>query len=130
MQRMGIIMSLSLKIIEPEFAVCRLNENSVPDPVYDFMFFSKTDEEISLVCPVENIPSSIETCQKGWRAMRVTGTLDFSLIGIIAKISEILAVNNIGIFVISTYNTDYILVKKEQFDSAVNALRENGYIFV
>ena len=62
--------------------------------------------------------------------MRVTGTLDFSLIGIISKISEVLAENRIGIFVISTYNTDYILVKKEQLDSAVNALGKNGYIFI
>lgn len=123
-------MSLCLEILDKEFAVCRLTENSIPETVCDFLFYAKTDQEVSLVCPEENIPASCLECEKGWRAMRVTGTLDFSLIGIISKISEVLAENRIGIFVISTYNTDYILVKKEQLDSAVNALGKNGYIFI
>lgn len=130
LQGMGINMNFSLEIIDKEFAVCRLTENCIPEPVCEFLFFSKTDEEISLVCPVENMPPEYEACEKGWRAIRITGILDFSLIGILAGISEILAKNKIGIFVISTYNTDYILVKKEQLNAAVNALSENGYNFV
>lgn len=78
-------MSLCLEMLDKEFAVCRLTENSIPETVCDFLFYAKTDEEVSLVCPEENIPASCLECEKGWRAMRVTGTLDFSLIGIISK---------------------------------------------
>lgn len=64
---------------------------------------------------------------KTWSAFRIGGVLDFSLIGILSKISNILADNNIGIFAISTYNTDYILTKTTDFQSALRVLEEVGY---
>ena len=66
----------------------------------------------------------------GWCGFYFDETLDFSLIGILSKISAVLAENNIGIFVVSTYNTDYILVKSENYDSAVSVLKSNGYTFL
>ena len=63
----------------------------------------------------------------GWRTFRIEGVLDFSLIGILSEISKVLAENKIGIFVVSTYNTDYILVKKENLQKAQQALKTTGY---
>ena len=67
--------------------------------------------------------------EDGWRGFRVAGTLDFSLIGILAKITAVLAEKKIGVFVVSTFDTDYIFVKKERFDEAREALVEAGYSF-
>ena len=73
------------------------------------------------------MPANALERDDGWMAFRIEGTLDFSLIGILAKISSLLAQNGVGIFAISTFNTDYILTKKENFAKALNALREAGY---
>lgn len=91
------------------------------------LFLAKTDEELSLVCKTEDTPSQTTAREDGWRAFRIEGTLDFSLIGILSKLSTILAENKIGIFAVSTYNTDYILVKEENFAKAMTVLQENGY---
>ena len=93
----------------------------------DFCFTGKTDEEISLVCKTEDVPENTLERDDGWKGFRITGVLDFSLIGILSKISSILAENKIGIFAVSTYNTDYIFVKEENFGKAINALKDSGY---
>jgi hypothetical protein len=92
-----------------------------------FCFTGTTDEELSLVCPVDMVPENTTHRDDGWRAFRIVGILDFSLIGILAGISEILAANGIGIFAISTYNTDYILTKAENYDAALKVLGDAGY---
>ena len=79
------------------------------------LFCGKTDEELSLVCLTKDVPAAAEPRDDGWKAFRIQGVLDFSLMGILSKLSGILAENHIGIFAVSTYNTDYILVKKENF---------------
>ena len=76
---------------------------------------------------MEFVPDNTVIREDGWRAFRVCGTLDFSLIGILARIAGILADNGISIFAISTYNTDYILTKEEGFDKALSVLREKGW---
>ena len=96
----------------------------------EFYFIGKTDEEISLVCKTEDTPSETVERNDGWKGFRIQGTLDFSLIGILSKLSGILADHQIGIFAVSTYNTDYILVKKENFDRALQILASEGYIIV
>ena len=73
------------------------------------------------------MPSNTTERDDGWRCFRIQGVLDFSLIGILSKISGILAENKIGIFAVSTYNTDYVLVKSENFEKAMTALAEKGY---
>ncbi|MBE6020172.1 MAG: ACT domain-containing protein [Clostridiales bacterium] len=122
-------MHIKLHVLEQPLAVCKLKEISQLDLKGEFLFFCKTDEELSLACPEKDLPANTLVCEKGWRGMRIEGMLDFSLIGIISKISGILADNSIGIFVVSTYNTDYILVKEEQFSAAKKVLSEKGYIF-
>ena len=91
------------------------------------MFTGATDEERSLVCPTVSVPENTTDRDDGWRAFRVMGTLDFSLTGILARLSAVLAENKIGIFAVSTFNTDYILTKSANFDRALAALRASGY---
>ena len=118
---------MELKKIEHRLTVCKVADISVIDVTADFYFIGKTDEELSLVCRTENTPRETIEREDGWRGFRIQGVLDFSLIGILSKISGILAENNIGIFAVSTYNTDYILVKEESFDRALEALASEGY---
>ncbi len=108
--------------------MCKLADGSLIDLNREFYFIGKTDEELSLVCRTEETPSNTTERDDGWRGFRIEGVLDFSLIGILSKLSSILAQNSIGIFAVSTYNTDYILVKKENFDKALSVLAEAGYI--
>lgn len=118
---------MEIKKIEYDLTVCKLKSEKDIDLTKKFYFVGKTDEEISLVCLTEDTPTDTLEREDGWRAFRIQGVLDFSLIGILAKISTILAENKIGIFVVSTFNTDYILVKKENIDRALAMLELNGY---
>ena len=117
---------MELRKIEHRLTVCKVADISDIDVTADFYFIGKTDEELSLVCRTEDTPRETIEREDGWRGFRVQGVLDFSLIGILSKISGILAENNIGIFAVSTYNTDYILVKEESFDRALEALASEG----
>lgn len=96
----------------------------------EYSFIGKTDEEKSLVCITRDVPSNATEVDDGWKAFRIQGVLDFSMIGILSKISGVLAENKIGIFAISTYNTDYILTKKENYEKALRALADAGYDIV
>ena len=118
---------MELKTIPYNFTVCKLMSVGDLPSVIDFCFTAKTDEEISLVCKTEDVPEKTLVRDDGWKGFRIEGVLDFSLIGILSKISAILAENKVGIFAVSTYNTDYIFVKEENFDKAINALKDNGY---
>lgn len=113
---------MKLKIIDTNFSICRLEDFSKVDFTDDFCFLAKTDEENSLVCRTECMPENVTARDDGWRAFRIQGILDFSLIGILARISSLLAENQISIFAVSTYNTDYILIKEENFEKALNTL--------
>ena len=118
---------MEIKKIDCNFSVCKLN--ALPE-VYSnstFFFLEKTDEEISLVCPTEDVPLHVMEKEDGWKAFRIQGTLDFSLIGILSKIATLLAENSISISAISTFNTDYILTKSEQYEKALTLLEKTGY---
>ena len=121
---------MELKKLDYDLTVCKVASIADIDLNADFFFIGKTDEEISLVCPASDTPQHTTEREDGWKGFRIQGILDFSLIGILSKISEILAENNIGIFAVSTYNTDYILVKKENFNRAMDALLKAGYVLV
>ena len=121
---------MKIKILEQDFSVCKVSDFSEVNLNREFFFVAKTDDENSVVCPTSEVPSNTTERDDGWRAFRITGQLDFSLIGILARIADILAKNNIGLFAISTYNTDYILTKSKHFDNAVRLLEENGYRIV
>ncbi len=116
-----------LKKIPYELSVCKVKELCPEILADEFFFIGKTDEELSLVCRSEHAPLDADKRDDGWKAFRIQGTLDFSLVGILAAIAAILADKQIGIFAASTYNTDYILVKKENFDKALDALSHAGY---
>ncbi len=116
-----------LKVLPYHLTVCKVPNITEIDMTSELFFISKTDEELSLVCKTEDTPSKTTECEHGWKGFRIEGELDFSLIGILSKLSTILAEEKIGIFAVSTYNTDYILVKEEQFEKAINALKKNGY---
>ena len=118
---------MEIKALTDLFSVCKVEDATQIDLSKDFCFIAKTDEEISLVCPTKNVPAVTSARDDGWRGFRIQGTLDFSLIGILAKISAILAEQKIGIFAVSTYNTDYIFVKKDNFAKALQSLAEHGY---
>lgn len=118
---------MELKKLEYDFSVCKVTDLSGVDITQDFCFIGKTDEELSLVCITDNVPDNTIEREDGWKGFRIQGVLDFSLIGILSKISGILADNKIGIFAVSTYNTDYVLMKTENFDRAMNVLAEAGY---
>ena len=110
-----------------ELTVCKLRSAGGIDLTADYCFIGLTDEEISLVCRTECTPPDTVVREDGWCGFRIGGTLDFSMTGILSGISAVLADNGIGIFAISTYNTDYILVKGECFSKAAEVLEAAGY---
>ena len=116
-----------LEPLDPRFSVCKVRDYSGIDLTQPFCFTGSTDEEYSLVCPEMLVPDNTTERDDGWRGFRIIGQLDFSLIGILARISKVLADNDIGIFAVSTFNTDYILTKEENFDKALKALESAGY---
>jgi hypothetical protein len=121
---------MELKKIEYDLTVCKVEAITDIDMTADFFFLGKTDEEISLVCKTDDAPKKTTERDDGWKGFRIQGVLDFSLIGILSKLSGILAENHIGIFAVSTFNTDYILVKTETFERALSVLSAEGYTIV
>lgn len=121
---------MELKKLENKLTVCKVEDLSTVDMTAELFFIGKTDEEISLVCKTEDTPENTTERDDGWKGFRIQGVLDFSLIGILSKLSGILAEQKIGIFAVSTYNTDYILVKEENYERALEVLASEGYEIV
>jgi len=121
---------MELKKLDNNFSVCKVESYTEIDLSSEICFIGKTDEEFSLVCLTECVPTNTTHREDGWKGFRIQGELDFSLIGILAKISAVLAENRIGIFVVSTYNTDYVLVKEADFEKAMTVLAQAGYTVV
>ena len=122
--------SMEIKELSHKLTICKLKSLDDIDISKEFYFIGKTDEEISLVCKTEDVPENTVERDDGWKGFRIQGVLDFSLVGILSKLSGILADNGIGIFAVSTYNTDYILVKEENYSKALTALTNAGYSLV
>ena len=121
---------LSLKIMPERMAVCRLDA-SAPLPGWldgsGFYSITRTQEELSLVCHEALTPPGIK-CERGWRCFRVQGVLDFSEIGIMFSLTQPLAINDVSVFVISTFDTDYFLVKEKELPKAIDALTAAGHL--
>lgn len=117
-------------MIAGEFSVCKVADFSQVNLDNPYTFTGKTEQEQSLVCLSKDVPQNVLEEDKGWSAFRVEGILDFSLVGILAKLSGLLAQAGISIFALSTYNTDYILVKQDRFQEALDLLAEAGYNIV
>ena len=120
-------MNIELKQLNRNFSICKLADLSHVDLSRNFTFLSKTDDELSLLCETQYLPPNPQYVEHGWKALKICGILDFGQIGIIAKISGILADSSIPVFVVSTYNTDYILVKAENYDKTLDVLIKKGY---
>ena len=121
---------MELKRLHTDFSVCKVEDYSLIDMRDEYCFIGKTDEENSLVCKSESVPDNVIEREDGWKAFRIQGMLDFSLIGILSKITTILAEHKIGVFAISTFNTDYIFVKEENFSKAIELMRSAGYSII
>ena len=120
-------MEIKIEIIDGEFSVCKVWDFSQVNFEAEYCFTGKTDEEKSLVCLTEDVPENTAVRDDGWRAFRVQGVLDFSLIGILSRISAVLAESGVGIVAISTYNTDYILTKRDNWEMALQAIKKAGW---
>lgn len=118
---------MKIRKIHQEFSVCQVEDYSLVNLDSKYCFLGKTDKEKSLVCVMSDVPSNTIQRDDGWKAFYIQGILDFSLIGVLSKITTILANNGISIFAISTYNTDYVLIKKENYQRALNILKSSEY---
>ena len=118
---------MEIKKINYDFSICKLADYSQVDLDAEYCFIGKTEEEKSCVCITQKVPSNVILQDDGWKAFRIQGVLDFSLVGILSKISGILAENRIGNFAISTYNTDYVLTRNADYEKALQVLSEAGY---
>jgi len=124
-------MKLKLSILEDLFTFHRFPpDHEIPKEIYESQFYSinKTEDELSIVCRSSILLNS-ESSETGWSCIKVLGPLDFSLTGILADISAVLAKADVSIFAISTFHTDYILVKSEKLAVANKALQKAGYTF-
>lgn len=121
--------NLTLKLLDKTYAVCSLSKNK-KIPLWaiegDFLSITKTEDELSIVCEEKNVAEGIKY-EGNWKILKIEGPLDFSLVGILAKISNLMAKNNISIFAISTYDTDYILIKLGNINKAIEVLKKDNY---
>lgn len=126
------MLAMTLKLLDETFAIARLDSRApVPAWATQSRFHSVTriGSELSIVCPEGNLPSDV-LAVKGWRCLGVEGPLDFQLTGVLASLAGPLADGGISLFAISTYETDYLLVKQESLAAAIDALRSAGHSIV
>ena len=118
---------MELQKLHEDFSVCKVADYSCVDLAAAYCFVGKTDEEKSLVCVTRDVPPNVIQREDGWKGLRVQGVLDFSLVGILSGLATALADNGIPIFAVSTYDTDYIFMKREQYEKALDVLARRGY---
>jgi hypothetical protein len=119
---------LTLTVLPESLAICRLSvDEAVPEwaMLGEFVSITHTADELSIVCAEENVPSDVKT-DRGWRALKVAGPLDLALTGILASLADPLAKAQINLFAISTFETDYLLVKGYNLSGACDVLRRAG----
>ncbi len=125
-------MSVSLLALDGKYAICRLPpDHRIPDwaQLGPLFCVARTAEELSILCAEENLPESVQG-ERGWRAFRVQGRLEFSEIGILSALAAPLAAAEISILAFSTFDTDYVLVRREQWQAAVATLEAAGHRFL
>ena len=115
---------MEFELLKKRFAVCLLDEPMLPQG--EFVSLTISGGEISLVCEEESVPNGCKA-ETGWCALRIKGPLDFSLVGILAHVSKVLADETVSLFAVSTYETDYVLVKEENLSRSIQALQAQGH---
>ena len=118
---------MKIEVLAPAFSVCKVQGYEGVDCTAPFTFTASTDAEKSLVCPTERAPAETLAREDGWRGMRIAGQLDFALVGILARISSALAEAGVGLFAVSTFDTDYVFVKAANLPRALAALAAAGF---
>ena len=121
-----ISMSLQLTVLPYHLSVCICTHMPSDTPDSNLWSVTRTSDELSLVCETDYVPEDVVEREDGWRALVVAGPLDFALVGILAKIAEALASAGVSLFALSTFKTDYVLVKDKSLDTAIEALRCAG----
>ena len=121
---------MRIVFLKGDFSVCQLRDLSRLNLAADLFFLGKTRDELSLVCLTDDVPPNTLKTDHGWRMFRVEGQLDFSLVGILSNLARVLAERNISIFAVSTFDTDYVLIKAVKVDEAREALAAAGYELV
>ena len=120
---------LTLLVLDDTFAICKLgSKEAIPAWATVGAFFSvtRTADELSVVCSARVVPEGT-VCERNWRCLRVAGAMPFAVVGVLASLTAPLAEAGIGLFAVSTFDTDYLLVKENDFTAAVNALRQYGH---
>jgi len=120
---------MKLEILKIKLCICKLKfDDPIPDWSIkgDFFSVTRTSDELSLVCSQSAVPANIQA-ENDWRVLKVQGPLDFGLTGILSKLSTTLAEAGISIFAISTFDTDYLLVREEKLAQAIESLKKKGY---
>jgi hypothetical protein len=123
---------VTLDLLPGSYAVSRVDANAPLPPwacTAGFSSVTRTAHELSIVCAAEDVPADVQA-QRGYRGLAVRGILDFSLVGVVAHLAGALAAASISIFVVSTYDTDYLFVREADLDRAVGALRGAGHTVV
>jgi hypothetical protein len=124
------VQCLELLPLDDRLAVCRVDRgNDVPPWATRGGFFSVilTPDELSVVCPESLVPEGVRA-EKGWRALRVAGTIDLSVIGVLASLTAPLAEAGVPLFALSTFDTDYLLVREHDLGRAIEALAACGHV--
>ena len=121
---------MRLEVLPMGFTVCKIDDVAKADLCWPFCFLSLTDVEKSLVCPTDNAPAETLAREDGWRALRVAGSMEFSLVGVLAGLTGTLRDKEIPVFAISTFDTDYLLAKSERFPEALAALEAAGHTVI
>ena len=121
---------MRIKVLKREFSICKVERLEQVDFTDKYCFVGKTDEEISLICSTKHAPEETISRSDGWRAFRLEGQLDFSLVGVLSEISGILTDGKIPVMAVGTYNTDYILLKKDHLEHALELLIDHDYKIV
>jgi len=123
------IRPLTLVVLKEEYAICRMDSGSAIANIPSSEFFSitRTPEELSLVCPEALSPQSARA-DRGWTGLRLDGPLDFSRVGILSSLTDPLARAGIAVFTISTYDTDYLFLRRASRDRAIQVLTAAGHI--
>ena len=121
-------MNYTLEILPDTFSMCRLAPDALlPEWAQgEFVSITRTPRELSVVCRQDRVPDDVR-CDTGWKCLRLAGQFNLTEVGVLASLTKLLAAANVSVFVIGTFDTDYLLVKTACLESAIKALEDVGH---